>query len=153
MINHVTPINDLKEHTTESTCECQPRLITENGEMILVHNSFDGREDTEDAEPPRRIRLDLMKPAELAIFLAMQEVEKLPADINLTEAVNLLAKAKDLVSDFIDGISPSPSLSFFYCWHSDVTSDESCNEQCSECKEANFTTTEPTKTPNNENRL
>lgn len=32
----------------------------------------------------------------------MQEVEKLPADVKLTEAVTLLAKAKDLVSDFVD---------------------------------------------------
>lgn len=52
----------------------------------------------------RRIRLDLMKPAEVAIYVAMNEVEKLPADIKLTEAVTLLAKAKDLVSDFIDGV-------------------------------------------------
>lgn len=37
-------MNDLKPHKLESTCECCPRLIMENGEMILVHNSFDGRE-------------------------------------------------------------------------------------------------------------
>jgi len=32
----------------------------------------------------------------------MQEVEKLPADPKLTEAVILLSKAKDAVSDFVD---------------------------------------------------
>ena len=53
-------------------------------------------------EIPRRNRLDLNVPAEKAIYDAMQEVEKLPADVKLTEAVNLLAKAKDLVSDFVD---------------------------------------------------
>ena len=41
---HVIPINDLKEHEEESTCHCSPRLIMENEEMIMVHNSFDGRE-------------------------------------------------------------------------------------------------------------
>lgn len=51
---------------------------------------------------PRRSQLDKCEPAELAIFNAMQEVEKLPADVKLTEAVILLQKAKDLVSDFID---------------------------------------------------
>lgn len=51
---------------------------------------------------PRRIRLDLMEPAEKAIQDAMQEVEKLPADPKLTDAVVLLSQAKDLVSDFID---------------------------------------------------
>ncbi len=43
MIN-ITPINDLKEHEEESTCECSPKVEFENGEMILIHNSFDKRE-------------------------------------------------------------------------------------------------------------
>lgn len=51
---------------------------------------------------PRRIRLDLMKPAEKAIQNAVWEVEKIGADVTLTEAVILLQKAKNLVSDFID---------------------------------------------------
>ena len=51
---------------------------------------------------PRRNSLDLNTPAELSIYNAMQEVEKLPANEKLTEAVMLLAKAKDLVSDFVD---------------------------------------------------
>jgi len=50
----------------------------------------------------RRNRLDLMTPSEKIIQEAIWEVEKLPADVNLTEAVILLGKAKDLVSDFID---------------------------------------------------
>ena len=53
-------------------------------------------------EIPRRNRLDLNTPTELAIYNAMQEVEKMPANEKLTEAVTLLAKAKDLVSDFVD---------------------------------------------------
>lgn len=48
MIN-VYPINDLKEHELSSTCECVPRIEVENGEMILIHNSFDGREGLEKA--------------------------------------------------------------------------------------------------------
>lgn len=52
---------------------------------------------------PRRNRLDLNTPAELAIYNAMQEVEKMPADVKLTEVVILLAKAKNLVSDYVDG--------------------------------------------------
>lgn len=50
----------------------------------------------------RRCRLDLCTPAEVAIFQAMQKVEMMGADIKLTEAVTLLARAKDLVSDFVD---------------------------------------------------
>lgn len=48
MALHITPINDLKEHEESSTCECCPKLIIENGEMIFVHNSFDGREILEE---------------------------------------------------------------------------------------------------------
>lgn len=43
MIN-IIPLNDLKPHTEDSTCECKPSLIIEEGEMIIVHNSYDGRE-------------------------------------------------------------------------------------------------------------
>lgn len=38
------------------------------------------------SEIPRRLRLDLASPAELAIHIAIQEIEKLPADIRLTDA-------------------------------------------------------------------
>jgi hypothetical protein len=56
---------------------------------------------------PRRARLYLNEPAERAIFDAMQEVEKLPPDIGLTDAVILLQQARDKVSDYIDSISYS----------------------------------------------
>jgi hypothetical protein len=44
----VTPIDDLKPHTSGSTCQCEPKVIWENGEMIVVHNSWDGREAVEE---------------------------------------------------------------------------------------------------------
>ena len=46
MIN-VLPRNDIKEHTEDSTCECSPRTYFENEELIIVHNSYDGREVVE----------------------------------------------------------------------------------------------------------
>lgn len=55
---------------------------------------------------PRRSRLDLNTPAELAITNAMQEVEKAGADVLLTNAINLLHQAKDFVSDFVDQKKP-----------------------------------------------
>ena len=53
-------------------------------------------------DTPRRNRLDLNKPAELAIRNAMSEVEKLPADAGLTEAIISLQNAFERVADFID---------------------------------------------------
>lgn len=50
----------------------------------------------------RRNVLSLNTEAELSIYNAMQEVEKIGADPKLTEAVTLLAKAKELVSDYED---------------------------------------------------
>ena len=47
MTLHVLPINDTDEHEELSTCKCKPKVIFENGEMIIVHNSFDGREKYE----------------------------------------------------------------------------------------------------------
>ena len=45
---NILPTNDLKEHTEDSTCECNPKIIFENGEMIIVHNSYDKRELVEE---------------------------------------------------------------------------------------------------------
>lgn len=51
---------------------------------------------------PRRSRLDLNEPSELAIRNAIHEVEKMGADVKLTEAITLLSESLNLVSDFID---------------------------------------------------
>lgn len=53
-------------------------------------------------EIPRRIRMDKMVPAELAILKAMEAVEGMGAHPLLTEAVVLLGQAKDKVSDIVD---------------------------------------------------
>lgn len=51
---HVVPLNDLKPHDTSdkgNTCHCNPRVIIEpDSDIIVVHNSFDGREGLEWAE-------------------------------------------------------------------------------------------------------
>jgi hypothetical protein len=51
---------------------------------------------------PRRVQVDKMTPAELAIRAAILEVEKLHPDMRLTGAVILLGQAKDKVSAFVD---------------------------------------------------
>lgn len=53
-------------------------------------------------EIKRRNRLDLNTSAELAVFNAMQELEKMGADTRLTEAGILLQKAKELIADYVD---------------------------------------------------
>jgi hypothetical protein len=55
----------------------------------------------------RRIRIDLWTPAERAIHEAMQAVERLPADVRLTDAVILLGQAQAKVADYVDDI-PCP---------------------------------------------
>lgn len=45
---NILPNNDLKSHKEDSTCDCKPRVIIENGEMIVIHNSYDGREKQEE---------------------------------------------------------------------------------------------------------
>lgn len=56
-------------------------------------------------EIPRRIRIDLLTPAEKAIYDATQEVENLPPDPRLTAAVVLLQQARDKVADFVDNVN------------------------------------------------
>ncbi len=48
MIWHILPINDIKEHDENSMCPCHPRVeILNNGNVLIIHNSFDGREYVE----------------------------------------------------------------------------------------------------------
>ena len=51
---------------------------------------------------PRRIRVELLSPAERVISAAIREVEALVADVRLTDAVLLLDTAKRLVADVHD---------------------------------------------------
>jgi hypothetical protein len=44
---HVLPNNDKKEHSETYKCHCNPTIKIESGNMIIVHNSFDGREGVE----------------------------------------------------------------------------------------------------------
>lgn len=55
-------------------------------------------------EPARRICVDRLTPAELAIRAAVEAVEALPGDVRLTDAVALLGKARESVADYVDGV-------------------------------------------------
>jgi hypothetical protein len=55
-------------------------------------------------EIKRRNRIDLMTMAEKSIYVAMVEVEKLGADVRLTNAGILLQKARDLVADYVESV-------------------------------------------------
>lgn len=46
-IYHVMPVNDEKEHSESYKCSCQPEVKTEGKNMLVIHNSFDGREGVE----------------------------------------------------------------------------------------------------------
>lgn len=48
---HIYPTNDLKLHNTNGPiCDCNPSRKTVNGNLIIVHNAWDGREWEEMAE-------------------------------------------------------------------------------------------------------
>jgi hypothetical protein len=49
---HVTPTNDRQEHFEESTCNCFPRIVEQDGEMICIHQAFDARELVEEGLQP-----------------------------------------------------------------------------------------------------
>jgi hypothetical protein len=55
------------------------------------------------SEIPRRNDMQRWSDAERAIYAAMEAVEKMPADVRLTDAVVLLGAARDSVADYIDG--------------------------------------------------
>jgi hypothetical protein len=59
---------------------------------------------TTENQVPRRACIDKRVPAELSIDAAIEAVEKMAADVRLTDAIVLLQAAKDSVSDYIDGL-------------------------------------------------
>lgn len=50
----------------------------------------------------RRIRIDLLAPAEIAIVKALEAVEALGAAPTLTDAVSHLQEAREHVADYVD---------------------------------------------------
>lgn len=44
---NIIPTNDTNPHVGDSSCPCKPKVEFENGEMIVIHNSYDRREDKE----------------------------------------------------------------------------------------------------------
>jgi hypothetical protein len=55
---------------------------------------------------PRRVRLDVLLPAEGDIDHAQRIIESLPADVRLDDAMALLRAARDSVSDYINNSVP-----------------------------------------------
>lgn len=51
---------------------------------------------------PRRVRLDLLTPPEMAIRNAIDIIEQGPADQRLTDAAVLLQEAAEKVADFLE---------------------------------------------------
>lgn len=48
-IYHVYPTNDIKDHEIDgTTCECAPTIEQQpSGDLLVIHNSYDGREGLE----------------------------------------------------------------------------------------------------------
>ena len=47
---HVLPTNDLLPHVEDGTdCPCDPVIEVQGADLLIIHNSFDGREDKEEA--------------------------------------------------------------------------------------------------------
>jgi len=45
---HVIPLEDLLPHTEKGTeCMCDPRCEVHGAVLVVIHNSFDGREEEE----------------------------------------------------------------------------------------------------------
>lgn len=51
---------------------------------------------------PRRIRLDLLTPPEVALRAALAAVEAMPADIRLTKASTMISLALNEVGQYVD---------------------------------------------------
>lgn len=55
---------------------------------------------------PRRVQQEKLTAAERLIHDAVGEVNAMGADLRLTDAETLLTRARNLVADFVDGVTP-----------------------------------------------
>jgi len=47
---HILPVNDIRLHSEVGIyCHCNPRVENTDGEVVVIHNAFDGREMFEDS--------------------------------------------------------------------------------------------------------
>lgn len=67
-----------------------------DGNALLPKPSFD---------PSRRCDILRASPTEKAIRYAVNAVEAMPGDVRLSQAVTLLEQARELVADFVDGVT------------------------------------------------
>jgi len=44
---HILPVNDSEKHEESSMCSCEPTVDISNEYVLIIHNSFDGREAVE----------------------------------------------------------------------------------------------------------
>ena len=44
---HILPRNDIKAHDESSTCACKPSIWFKDGELVVLHNAYDKREQIE----------------------------------------------------------------------------------------------------------
>ena len=65
MEQHILPENDSGTHEELTTCHCQPKVVIEDNNIFVVHNSFDGRELVEEFNSilviKNRVQYDLIK--------------------------------------------------------------------------------------------
>jgi hypothetical protein len=48
---HVLPLHDLLEHNSDSPeCMCDPQVEIVGASLLIIHNSYDGREEEEPQE-------------------------------------------------------------------------------------------------------
>lgn len=104
-----TVVNDVRRRISEGDCPVTQARSTETledavNDLAREVERYKKSAPSEDSVP-RRARLDRWTPAERAIFDAAQEVERVGADVRLTDAVCLLHAARESVADYVDGIA------------------------------------------------
>lgn len=103
-INTALAMNTIQNARSHGTPETQTEKIHAAAEAANgSYGESSGPLEKEINGIPRRSQLQAMAPAELAIRNAMLAVESIGGSPGLTEAINLLQKARDKVADFLEG--------------------------------------------------
>lgn len=106
MTIHITPVGDLEPHEESTTCKCQPRVKHVNGNMLVIHDAFDGRVGVEVAN-----EILNSHPTKAELLFADKVLNRVNSSLKALDQIgtpymgrqrNVLAKEMNVLTDLLN---------------------------------------------------
>lgn len=93
---HILPINDSKEHQEDINCHCNPSSEYINDSLLIIHNSYDGREKLEKVQ---RQNLEDLKTLYNDGKLSLKDIGEILNEALQDEEYEVAVSIRDFLND------------------------------------------------------